>query len=191
MNSDRERGGFTLTEILVVIAIVLTLVGILAAVVWPRAKESARITQNGQQLKQVALAINIYMQDHDDQPPLRLEGIATDEIIRDPVTCVRYFYKLVPGQVLISRKSAQQFGFDWSADAVVVCPSCSRHKGDFDVMEYPCPDGRMSHYRVPLLDVGEKNYVLGARIDGSVGYFQEPPEWQKNLPPLPDAPGSR
>jgi prepilin-type N-terminal cleavage/methylation domain-containing protein/prepilin-type processing-associated H-X9-DG protein len=64
----RRRMGFTLIELLVVIAII----GILAAMLFPvfaRAREAARKTQCLANVKNIAMAYQIYLTDYDRMPP--------------------------------------------------------------------------------------------------------------------------
>lgn len=66
---SHKKNAFTLIELLVVIAII----AILAAILFPvfaQAKESARINTGISNCKQLILAINGYMNDHDDVLPL-------------------------------------------------------------------------------------------------------------------------
>jgi len=66
--SMHRRSGFTLIELLVVIAII----AILAAMLFPvfaRARESARKIQCLSNVKNIALAINMYLTDYDRFPP--------------------------------------------------------------------------------------------------------------------------
>ncbi|MEA3400737.1 MAG: prepilin-type N-terminal cleavage/methylation domain-containing protein [Armatimonadota bacterium] len=68
-----DRRGFTLIELLVVIAII----AILAAILFPvfaRAREKAMQTSCSSNLKQIALAMRMYMQDYDERMPIATHG---------------------------------------------------------------------------------------------------------------------
>ena len=68
------RRGFTLIELLVVIAII----AILAAILFPvfaRARERARQTSCASNLKQITLAVMMYVQDYDERMPMAVAGV--------------------------------------------------------------------------------------------------------------------
>ena len=68
------RRGFTLIELLVVIAII----AILAAILFPvfaRAREKARQSSCGSNVKQICLSINMYVQDYDERLPMAIAGM--------------------------------------------------------------------------------------------------------------------
>jgi prepilin-type N-terminal cleavage/methylation domain-containing protein/prepilin-type processing-associated H-X9-DG protein len=65
---NRTRGGFTLIELLVVIAII----AILAAILFPvfaQAREKARTASSGSNVRQLGLAVRMYVQDYDERFP--------------------------------------------------------------------------------------------------------------------------
>lgn len=71
------QGGFTLVELLVVIAVIAVLAAILFPV-FARARENARRTACGSNLKQIGLAILQYVQDYDECYPIyRPPGVAS------------------------------------------------------------------------------------------------------------------
>ena len=67
------RRGFTLIELLVVIAII----AILAAILFPvfaRAREKARQSSCSSNVKQIVLAVQMYIQDYDERLPMAIMG---------------------------------------------------------------------------------------------------------------------
>jgi prepilin-type N-terminal cleavage/methylation domain-containing protein/prepilin-type processing-associated H-X9-DG protein len=79
MPMDRRTRGFTLIELLVVIAII----GILAAMLFPvfaRAREAARKIQCLSNVKNIAMAVQMYISDYDRFPPAHTDRAALDAI---------------------------------------------------------------------------------------------------------------
>ena len=73
MTSNRKKAAFTLIELLVVIAII----AILAAILFPvfaRAREKARQASCQSNLKQLQLALLMYVQDFDERTPIGQTG---------------------------------------------------------------------------------------------------------------------
>lgn len=87
--------GFTLIELLVVIAII----AILAAILFPvfaRARENARRSSCGSNMKQLGLAVMQYSQDYDEMLPSSRTGIANYATTTDPVDKNNIYQVLYP-----------------------------------------------------------------------------------------------
>ena len=104
----KSKAGFTLIELLVVISII----AILAAILFPvfaRARENARRSSCGSNLKQIGLALLQYVGDHDDKMPRSFFGSPGD------TTTVNYKWM----------DALQPYA---KSDAVFLCPSDARAK---------------------------------------------------------------
>lgn len=79
--NNRASGGFTLIELLVVIAIIAILASILFPV-FGKAREKARQTQCTNNLRQIAVGVNIFTTEHDDTLPATADW--TKQFTSDP-----------------------------------------------------------------------------------------------------------
>src|SRR5687767_7261208 len=112
--SSGTRRGFTLIELLVVIAII----AILAAILFPvfaQAREKARAISCLSNTKQLALAVQMYVQDYDEVLPMRQDPQATNNTWPWPV---------MSGKLNPYIKNAGPIGGDTGArSGVWACPS--------------------------------------------------------------------
>ncbi|MEN6519679.1 MAG: prepilin-type N-terminal cleavage/methylation domain-containing protein [Armatimonadota bacterium] len=95
--ADRSKRGFTLIELLVVIAII----SVLAAILYPiivRATLRAKVTRVHSDLKQIAIAIDMYNEDCGGLPPVRscCSGSAKWDYYEIPQELSRMHYLAIP-----------------------------------------------------------------------------------------------
>lgn len=125
MGQIRKPRGFTLIELLVVIAII----AILAAILFPvfsRAREKARQTQCMNNQKQVALAVNMYTQDHEETLPVATNVWQVLALDAGLLKCPNK--SLANGYVFNSRLSGRQLGDMQGADPTgVFCTADGQH----------------------------------------------------------------
>lgn len=88
------KQGFTLIEILVVIAIIAMLMGILMPTA-SRAREQAKVTAVNMELRHIGLALDIYFDDNRKFPPTQADcmtGLLTDHLYQLPKVLITGHY---------------------------------------------------------------------------------------------------
>jgi prepilin-type N-terminal cleavage/methylation domain-containing protein/prepilin-type processing-associated H-X9-DG protein len=151
--SPRTTRGFTLIELLVVIAII----GILAALLFPvfaRARESARKTQCLSNVKNIAMAINMYLTDYDRFMPIGWD---------DPTA--RAFFLA--------------YGTNVNGKDAAACATCVREANPYARQEvvldeyiknrqvWTCPSAKYTREPGFIVPVGRDGYWLNNYIDHS------------------------
>ena len=183
-----RRSAFTLVETLVVIAIIALLSGTLWMVLAPRAHRAAQVADVRSRLRQCALAINFYMNDHDGEPPITLNHLVPGLSIVDPIGGGNFDYPLSTGTFERSHIHILEYGFDPSRDAVVKCGTINDWHGETQTTMTSDGNGHQWPYEVPILGLKDTMHVLGARLDGSVGWVNSIDSWEENLPPIQPPP---
>ena len=74
----------------------------------------------------------------------------------------------------------EDFGFNIVSDAIVRFPGVNNHAGATEMMMVPDGGGGQKPFLVPLLEPGQKVQLLGARLDGSIAWFESPAAWEEN-----------
>ena len=184
-----RRRAFSLVELMVVIAVVALLSGTTWMVVAPRLRTATETTETKIRLKQFALAINMYMTDHDGAPPPSLREVERPGLPNlDPRSGsgFAYVFGLATAYRGLDLPSA---GFDPATNAVVKSTTNDWH-GTTETTMVPVPGGGVRPYEVPILPFGATVHFLGARLDGSIGWFDIVEPWQTRLPSIvPPPPG--
>lgn len=98
MKRRMSRRAFTLIELMVVLVIISILVGLVLSVL-SRAREAARRTQCTSNLRQLAVVLEKYRDDHGDYPQLPLTSLVRDEEI---LVCPSDRTKPEPGEIYTS-----------------------------------------------------------------------------------------
>ncbi len=144
-----SRRGFTLIELLVVIAII----AILAAILFPvfaRAREKARQSSCSSNLKQLALAVSMYVQDYDEVMPLAIAGGPTPPLYTLFETLTPYIkneqiWQCPSGQDSVDLSAIGEQSISYSPDVGTPMPSGSyRLFGTPVAGTYPCMVAQIS-----------------------------------------------
>ncbi len=178
MSQINQRKGFTLIELLVVIAII----AILAAILFPvfaKARDKARQTTCMNNQRQVALAIQMYAQDHEETLPGTnwSQAIAlTGKVLDCPATTHKgtagepdYFFV---GGSLLADRAVGDFSTVDVTEVPMLCDLASAGKTNLGASyvvhagQYVVPATEIN----PKVDYRHNGGTLVAYLDGHVGY---------------------
>lgn len=190
MKPFRYDRGLSLVEMLIVTLII----GILSAItlsVLVTARKGAEKAVVSNQLKQVSLAVGLYMSNNDDIPPASLGALKRASglplaTFRSPKSGLDFYYTHSFMQVARNGRGVNAPGFEPSQNSIVK----DLHWTDFNcgpdnrnclVRTWVDKSGKGWAYTVPTLRQGQSYRVLGARLDGSVGWFQQLEDWERSL----------
>lgn len=174
MDRSFRRRGFTLVELLVVMAIIAILAALLLPVL-ARAKEKSRATTCLSNLRQWNVALALYLQDNEDQIPRRGQGIQPLHDIDRPED---WFNALPPTMGLpayysmVTNNSVPKPG----QSSVFVCPSAQSTTNDFFLSYamnfYLSPTSRPTPHRMSEIP---QPSALAFMADGGVAYSSTVP----------------
>lgn len=131
----KHRDAFTLIELLVVIAII----SLLAAILFPvfaTAREKARQTTCTNNLKQIATAMSLYIQDYDENIPPCEQGVSTDPNLTTWDTEIKPYVSM--GKQTQAGSSGQESTLSGNSAPWATCPDDTvRHAVSSGVLTEP------------------------------------------------------
>ena len=160
-----RRRGFTLIELLVVIAII----AILAAILFPvfaRAREKARQASCSSNVKQLALAFNMYVQDYDETFPGAWAGLGIRGAWIYMTNATGPVYDVTQGAIFPYIKNSQLF----------ICPSVRRAVNCDHEMNGACSGQALASVIVPASTV----LTAEAACDDGVGSALDDVGWSRH-----------
>lgn len=188
----QKRSGFTLIELLTVLGIIAILVGLLLPVL-SRAKGSARLTQCGNNVRQIGLASSLYVTDHAAFPvfakyerepaastfwPDRLQPYAQQSWMGGGIyRCPAYPEANRAGVFTASAWSPPKGSYDMNGYGLSVLGTLGiggQITGNIRTNWLPCSESKVVS---PSQMVGYGDVVMGINYSGS-GYL-----WFHSLPP--------
>jgi hypothetical protein len=182
-----KRKGITLVEVLVVTAIVVSLVAVGWMLLAQAAKRRALEVGVRNDLRQFVVALTMYKSDYDGVYPLGADALhrhvpnvpLEPTNIREPLPgcgagSVEYHFTRNISILTLEKKYHAEYPFDERVNPVVKTPGICRKPGTTQEFVFY----GAGHWQPRVREV---KLVLGAKIDGSVGWFDSLEQWEEEF----------